>query len=330
MQPDMSSKSTLPVTIVIPVLNEERSVESLIWSIEHQGVHPQECIIVDGGSTDATVAKVQSYASLSSFKIELLVLPGANIAKARNCAILNSKTEVMACTDAGCQLDQNWLYEITKDILQGRAEIVAGVTQRGRPRGFLEQVSYSICNIPIDEYRGKCITMHNFVQQINASSRSIAFTKRLWRLVGGYPEGLRRCGEDTLFNYKVVSQGYLIHFNEKAVVTWENERTLGNFLKKNVCYGYGDGQSGVLDPLYARKAVKAVAILAVFLFLIHDRLTPLVLVLIAMDLYNYYRKDLREKHVLRNPVLFLSGYLAKRMIEVAKLLGFGFGKLNRV
>ena len=43
------------LTLVIPLKNEESSIEILIRSILNQTLQPSEIILVDGGSTDNTV-----------------------------------------------------------------------------------------------------------------------------------------------------------------------------------------------------------------------------------------------------------------------------------
>jgi rSAM/selenodomain-associated transferase 2 len=47
-----------PLSIVIPALNEARALEGVLASLENQGDDPAfEVLLVDGGSTDATIAR---------------------------------------------------------------------------------------------------------------------------------------------------------------------------------------------------------------------------------------------------------------------------------
>ena len=43
------------MSVVIPALNEERHLGQLLSDIQHQTQSPDEVIVVDAGSTDATV-----------------------------------------------------------------------------------------------------------------------------------------------------------------------------------------------------------------------------------------------------------------------------------
>ena len=49
------ASSAVPVSIIVPTLNEERSIDRLLDDVSLLGV-PHEVIVVDGGSTDDTVA----------------------------------------------------------------------------------------------------------------------------------------------------------------------------------------------------------------------------------------------------------------------------------
>ena len=47
------------LALIIPLKNEEASIDSLIASIRSQSLQPAEIILVDGGSTDHTLARLR-------------------------------------------------------------------------------------------------------------------------------------------------------------------------------------------------------------------------------------------------------------------------------
>src|SRR6266496_3490629 len=53
-----SGSPRLELSLVIPVRDEERSLESLLESIAGQTLPPDEIVFVDGGSRDGTVEKI--------------------------------------------------------------------------------------------------------------------------------------------------------------------------------------------------------------------------------------------------------------------------------
>ena len=55
--------------------------------------------------------------------------PGANIAKGRNIAIEATDAELIAGTDAGCTLEQNWLEQLVNSMEEGQYDLVFGGTR---------------------------------------------------------------------------------------------------------------------------------------------------------------------------------------------------------
>ena len=65
------------ISLIATVLNEGDSIDGLLRSIAGQTLQPGEIVIVDGGSTDDTVAVIRSYAD--RLPLRLLVEAGCNI-----------------------------------------------------------------------------------------------------------------------------------------------------------------------------------------------------------------------------------------------------------
>jgi glycosyltransferase involved in cell wall biosynthesis len=59
----MARNSTPLVSIVTPSLNQGRYIGETIMSVRHQTYPVIEHIIMDGGSTDSTIAVVQKYST---------------------------------------------------------------------------------------------------------------------------------------------------------------------------------------------------------------------------------------------------------------------------
>ena len=97
------------VSLIITILNEEKTIISLLDSILKQKTIPNEVIIVDGGSDDKSVEFVNNFIrSLEErrFKLSIkLFLKKGNRSVGRNFAIEKAKHAWIAVTDAGCTLD---------------------------------------------------------------------------------------------------------------------------------------------------------------------------------------------------------------------------------
>lgn len=120
------------ITLIIPAYNAAKYLPAAIDSIIDQTVLPDECIIVDDGSTDHTAQIVQNYASQYRF-IRLLTLPPKKgeerrTAQALNTALNEAHYEFIAWMDADdvCLPER---LEHQLNFLQQHPDVVACGTQ---------------------------------------------------------------------------------------------------------------------------------------------------------------------------------------------------------
>src|SRR3989344_7822945 len=115
----------MKISLITTVLNEEKTIKSLLQSIEVQSRKPDEIIIVDAGSTDRTVQLIKAWQKRSKLKIRLFHKQG-NRAVGRNFAVKQAIGQGIAVTDAGCVLDKNWFKRITNPLILKKTDVVAG------------------------------------------------------------------------------------------------------------------------------------------------------------------------------------------------------------
>lgn len=227
--------SLLPVSFVTTVFNEASNIAGLLDSLFQAKYRPAQFILVDAGSTDDTLNIVEKYSlNYSDIEFTILCYPGVNIARGRNIAINKALHEVIAVSDAGCVLSDNWLCEITEPILNGNSTHVAGWYYPLVENAFQKRLAkYLFPKLPDDP------------NKFLPSSRSIAFTKAVWSSVNGYPEQLSFAGEDTLFDVEIVSKFGAFYFNQKASVGWWPVRDRRELVQKYYRYGVGEGEAGL-------------------------------------------------------------------------------------
>src|SRR5947208_3320536 len=103
--------SLMEISLVIPVKNEEGSLENLYSSIRQQTRRPDEVVIVDGGSTDKTV-EIGRRLSADESDFKFIETPQASPGRGRNIGIENARFEWIAFTDAGIKLEADWLKNL--------------------------------------------------------------------------------------------------------------------------------------------------------------------------------------------------------------------------
>src|SRR3982074_2130356 len=107
----MASRDTRERTsLIVTVLNEVSTLDTLLQSIERQTLLPDEIVVADGGSTDGTREALQRWTS--RLPLRVVDARGANIARGRNLAIEAATGELIAVTDAGVRLEPDWLANL--------------------------------------------------------------------------------------------------------------------------------------------------------------------------------------------------------------------------
>lgn len=212
--------------MVVTVKNDEAGVKRLLEDLDKQTVKPDEVIIV----------RSEDYGNCTR-------------GRGRNIGIRMARNEFIAVTDAGCRPRRDWVERITAGLYKGQAFeykgqalfVVAGwyraVAETPWQKVFLP---YLVPTIKKDkkEKRGKGKTFL-------PASRSIAFTKKAWELVGGYPEEPVSGGEDLKFADKLCNHtGINIIYSPKAVVDWPVPSTLTEFIKDMVKHTRGNFEAG--------------------------------------------------------------------------------------
>ena len=222
-------------TLVLTVLNEQSSLPDFLISLSAQESLPSEIVVVDGGSTDATVAIFETWSVPAVCTLRVIVSPGANISEGRNHAIEAASNSRIIVTDAGTHLDKRWAsFMLAAFDAPPSPDIVSGFFT---PTGdTLMERSIAFTVTP----RLAEIDPLTFLP----SSRSIGFTRGAWAAAGGYPEWLDYC-EDLLFDLKLKELGYQFHFEGDARVTWSARPSLSAFMKQYYRYARGDGKAGL-------------------------------------------------------------------------------------
>ena len=108
----------MSVTVIIPALNEAESIGRVLAAIPAGGV--DEVIVVDGGSSDATVAIAR--ASGASIVHE----PRRGYGRACAAGVAAAKGEVVVFIDADGADDPGQIPDLLGPLLAGRADMVLG------------------------------------------------------------------------------------------------------------------------------------------------------------------------------------------------------------
>lgn len=278
------------ITLIATTYNAEEGLTAWCESIQKQTRKPDEVIIVDGGSTDGTLAILRKYPFRVIYRPDLnRKYHKSPVAAGRNAAIEAASPGIICVTDAGCVLSLKWVEKITEQFKHEEIDVVGG--------------SYTGVSTNDFSHRVSLFLSRNTLMITEFSSRSIAFRRSLWQRVGGYPE-VSITAEDTLFNLAI--KGERFGFAQEALVYWRCPDSWKAFAMLQYRYAYGDGYSLIRKASYASIAGKyALAVLLT--------LSGLWYAVLPLFVWAFWKKDI--------PLKIVS--------DISKSCGYFIGIINR-
>jgi glycosyltransferase involved in cell wall biosynthesis len=226
----------MKVSVIVPVRDEERSIRELLDSLLKQTRPPDEIVITDGGSVDATPQIIEEYIQKGA-PVRLLRAGPALPGRGRNLGAAAARFDWLAFTDAGIRLDRDWLECLIARAAQDDAiDIVYGSWAPVTDTLFKECAAIAYVPPPVAMGDGTV-----------ARPRSVASTllrRDAWAAVDGFPEDLRSA-EDLLFMDRLESAGYRAVFEPRAQVHWNLRPTLGSTFKRFLVYSRNNIRAGL-------------------------------------------------------------------------------------
>lgn len=207
------------VSLVVPVRNEEESIEQLIASILQQTLAPDEVILVDGGSTDRTVEIVERFA-IENPHFRLIKTSGASPGIGRNIGIDAARSEWIALTDAGIWLEPDWLSQLAR-VATAETDFIYGYVETVMDNSF--DKCATLAYIPPPDQNG-----------IRKSIASSLLRKSVWEDVGRFPDF--RAAEDLIFMESIEKRGFKIGYAPEAIIHWHLRPDMTSTYKKFALY----------------------------------------------------------------------------------------------
>ena len=242
------SRKPVKVSLVTTVKNESSSAKTWLKELEQQTRIPDEVIILDGGSSDNTFALLEAFASRTKLNLKLVLKPNANIATRRNVGASRASNPIIAMTDFGCSVNEDWLEKIVAPFeIDPNTEVVAGWYGAHADTWLGDKAKFELIPKITD------IQPQNFLP----ACRSIAFKKSVWEEVGGFAEWLTKTGEDTFFDLQLKRRVRNWAFVPDARVTWHAPESLKGIWNKLSSWTIGDGESGAFAPNYWAQMVNS-------------------------------------------------------------------------
>jgi glycosyltransferase involved in cell wall biosynthesis len=229
------------VSVVVPVYNGAQTVGETVECLLRQSYAPHQIIVVDDGSTDATLEVLKRYTN----QIIIISKKNGGPASARNCGIRLADSRYIAFTDSDCIPKQNWLAELLKGFDNSAAAGVGGKVY-GADTGLVCEYIDVIGSLnPII----KAGEIHSF------ATANVCFRRDVLFEVGLFDERFKKPGgEDTELCIRIRAFGYKFRVAEEAIVLHHHRQTVRAFLRTVANYGEGNYLLGKTWPEESWKA----------------------------------------------------------------------------
>ncbi len=230
-----ANSNAIEISVVVPVRDEEASIRTLLEALLSQTLPPNEIVITDGGSIDATREIIEEFMSRGA-PVRLIREKAALPGRGRNVGVRNSRSEWIAFIDGGNRPGPDWLANLAAMIGEGSTvDVVYGSYEPVVDSFFRECAAIAYVPLPVE------------VEGALARSRFIASTlmrRHVWESVGGFPEHFRS-GEDLLFMQEIDRKGFQTIQAPRAVVFWSIQPTLWRTFQRFKNYARSNIRAGL-------------------------------------------------------------------------------------
>jgi succinoglycan biosynthesis protein ExoA len=238
--PEPGSHAAPDVSVVLPVLNEEKDIGRLVTEVLHQESPTAgfEILVIDGGSTDRTREIVEQLAAQHS-NLRLLDNPRRLSSSGRNVGVRAARGEYVLFIDGHCVLPrQDYLVRLVELFRTTRAACLC----RPQPLMYLAAYPWSQAiaaarHSPLGHNPGSDI-YKSTPAFTNPRSAGAAYERQVLVALGGYDERFDAC-EDVEFNHRVAQAGFKSYRHPDLAVRYRPRDSLGALYQQMQRYGRG-------------------------------------------------------------------------------------------
>lgn len=303
------------VSLVVPVRNEEASLPALLESIRRQTHQPAEVILVDGGSTDATVQVAREMAATDD-RLRVIEAQEATPGRGRNIGIDAARSEWIALTDAGISLEPEWLENLVRVVRRDPQVSVVYGNYEAVTESFFERCA-ALVYLPPKVLRAGEPVRGPFIA-------STLLRRKVWEAVGGFPD--LRAAEDLFFMEQIERLNFKTGYAPDATVWWQLQPTLAKTFRRFMLYSRHNVWVGrQWDWHYGLARQYAVWLVFIVLALAHSRwwlVFPVAGLLARAAKSIYVGREGRGLGWLLNPVQFAAVVFIMLTIDVATFTGW--------
>jgi succinoglycan biosynthesis protein ExoA len=233
------NESLPQVSVLIPCLNEERTIERVLEALRRQSfpAGQMEVIVADGRSTDGTRKKIEAYAGAHpGWALRWVDNPGRSAPAGLNAALREARGEIILRMDAHAIPDPDYVEQCVRALEHSGCEGVGGgiVIQPGGSGVVARAIAAAVANpFATGGVRYRSGGKEGEVDTVPFA----AFRRDVFRRVGEFNEQVP-VNEDYEFNYRVRAAGGRLFFTPKIRSRYIARGELGALARQYYFYGH--------------------------------------------------------------------------------------------
>ena len=229
----MNNSTFPPVSVILPILNEERDLSNCISAILQQDYPSEIEVILALGPSEDKTTQIAEKLSASDSRIKLVSNPTGQTAVGLNLAIKVSSNEIICRIDGHSEISNHYIKTAVEILQQKNAVNVGGLMYADGNSGLQRVVAQAM--------RSKLgVGPSKFHTGGSAGESDTVYLgtykKAAVLAAGGFDERYIRA-QDWELNYRLRKNGGLIWFDPRLQVTYRPRSTFKKLAKQYFQYG---------------------------------------------------------------------------------------------
>jgi biofilm PGA synthesis N-glycosyltransferase PgaC len=249
---EIAADKTYFISVIIPVRNEEKNIETLLRSLENQSYLKSnfEIILINDHSTDNSVKKVEENKDrLQNWTILSLGKNENGKKAALTFGIQHANGEIIATTDADCRLPAEWISMINSAFQNKQCNMAAGMVSVVDENSFFSRWQ----TMELASVIGTGAAAFGLHSPMMCNGANLAFRREVFQQVKGYEGNEHIASGDDEFLMRKIQYKYpgSIQMMNSIVVT-QPQKSLGDFFQQRIRWASKwKGNPSILSKLLA-------------------------------------------------------------------------------
>lgn len=225
----------MSISVVIPTLNAESSLDALLSALESQGKKPDEILVIDSSSTDQTVQIAKRHPA-----VRTMVIPQAqfNHGGTRDLGVQNTQGDLIVfMTQDAVPASDRLLEKLTEPLAEEKT-VAAYARQLPKAEASAREKLVRAFNYPSQSERHTLADLpEKGIKTFFLSDVCAAYRRKEYLELGGFEQDVTT-NEDMFYAARAIRAGYAIAYAAEAEVYHSHDFSLKEQYERNCLQGY--------------------------------------------------------------------------------------------